>query len=63
MTEPTQYKREISFEIRTWFSEMITVEKGYDLIEKFTPIDDFLEEWEGCDGYNAKSTREIITLD
>jgi hypothetical protein len=56
-------KREISFEIKTWFSEMITVQKGYDLIEKFTPVDDFLEEWEGCDGYNAKCIREVLTLD
>lgn len=53
---------EISFEIKTWFSEMITIEKGYNLIEKFKSIDDFLEEWEGCDGYVAKSVREIITL-
>jgi hypothetical protein len=54
--------REISFEIKSWFSEMITVEKGYNLIEKFSPIDDFLEEWDGCDGYNAKCMREIVTL-
>lgn len=55
--------REISFEIKTWFSEMITVEKGYNLIEKFTSVDDFLDEWEDSDGYNASCTREIITLD
>ena len=54
--------REISLEIKTWFSEMITIEKGYHLIEKFTGIDDFLEEWEGCDGYTAKCTREVVTL-
>ncbi|MBP5231151.1 MAG: hypothetical protein ILO68_05410, partial [Clostridia bacterium] len=52
--------REISFEIKTWFSEMITVEKGYDLIQKFTSTDRFLEEWEGCDGFNAKCSRECI---
>ena len=55
-------EREISFEIKTWFSEMITIEKGYKLIEKFKPIDDFFEEWEGCDGYTAKCEREIIHL-
>ena len=54
--------REISFEIKTWFSEMITVEKGYNLIEKFTTIDDFLEEWEDCEGYTAKCTREVVAL-
>jgi hypothetical protein len=54
--------REISFEIKTWFSEMITVERGYNLIEKFTSVDDFLEEWEGCDNYSAESSREIITF-
>lgn len=53
---------EISFEIKTWFSEMITVERGYSLIDKFTPIDDFLEEWDGCEGYRAKCSREIITI-
>ena len=53
---------EISFEIKTWFSEMITIQKGYKLIEKFTAVDDFLEEWEGCEGYMAKCTREIVTI-
>ena len=56
-------ERELSFEIKTWFSEMITIEKGYGLIEKFESVDDFLEEWEGCDGYIAKCSREIIRLD
>ncbi len=55
-------ERDISFEIKTWFSEMITIEKGYKLIEKFDSIDDFLEEWEDCDGYAAKCEREIIHL-
>lgn len=54
--------REISFEIKTWFSEMITVEKGYNLIEKFASTDGFIEEWEGCKGYKAKCSRDIVTL-
>lgn len=54
--------REISFEIKTWFSEMISIDRGYSLISKFTPIDDFLEEWEGCDGYIASCKREILTI-
>ncbi len=54
--------REISFEISTWFSEMITINKGYNLIEKFTPTDDFLEEWEDCEGYKATVERKIVSL-
>ena len=53
---------EISFEVDTWFSEMITIQRGYNLIDKFTPVDDFLEEWEGCKGYTAAVERKIITL-
>lgn len=57
-----QDTREISFEISTWFSEMITIHKGYNLIEKFTSTDDFLEEWEDCEDYKATVERKIITL-
>jgi len=55
--------REISFEIGTWFSEMITIQRGYNLIEKFTLTSDFLEEWEDCDGYIPKVKREIILIE
>lgn len=55
--------REISFEIGTWFSEMITIQKGYNLIEKFTPIDDFIEEWEDCEGYIPNAKREVIVIE
>lgn len=41
---------------------MITVEKGYNLIEKFASTDGFIEEWEGCKGYKAKCSRDIVTL-
>lgn len=54
--------REISFEKPIWFSEEIYIRKGYDLIEKFVSTDDFAEGWEGCDGYETKCTREIITI-
>lgn len=54
---------EISFEIGTWFSEMITIRRGYDLIEKFTKTDDFLEEWEDCDGFIANIKREIKVIE
>lgn len=53
---------EISFEIGTWFSEFITVRKGYDLIQKFKKTQDFLEEWEGNQSYMASVWREIITI-
>ena len=55
-------ERDISFEIKTWFSEMITVEKGYNLIDKIESVDSFLEEWDGCEGYSAKCSREIVSL-
>lgn len=55
--------REISFELGTWFSEMITIQRGYNLIEKFTATSDFLEEWEDCDGYIPKVNREIMIIE
>ena len=55
--------REISFEIGTWFSEMITIQRGYNLIEKFTPTDDFLEEWQECEGYTPTIRREITVIE
>lgn len=54
--------REISFEVGTWFSEMITIQRGYDLIEKFTKTDEFLEEWEECEGYTPTIRREITVI-
>ena len=53
---------EISFEIGTWFSEMITIRRGYELIKQFTPLADFTEEWEDCDGYISDCSREIIEI-
>ena len=55
--------REISFELGTWFSEMITIQRGYNLIEKFTPTTDFFEEWEDCDGYIPKVKRKITVIE
>ena len=52
--------RELSFEKPVWFSEDIYVEKGYNLYDKFSKTDSFLEDWE--DDYTAKCTREIITI-
>ncbi len=53
---------EISFEIGTWFSEFITIMKGYDLIQKFTPIGEFIDEWDETAGYIPEVSREIIRL-
>lgn len=55
-------ENEISFEVDTWFSEMITIQRGYNLTDKFTSVDDFLEEWEDCKGYIATVERTIVSL-
>ena len=53
---------EISYELGTWFSEMITIQRGYNLIEKFTPVADFYEEWDVGADYVPQCSREVITL-
>jgi len=53
---------EISFEIGTWFSEMITIRRGYELIMQFTPLSEFTEEWEDSEGYTPDCSREVISL-
>ena len=53
---------EISFEIGTWFSEMITIRRGYELIKQFTPLADFSEEWEEGEGYTPDCSREVISV-
>ena len=54
---------ELSFEIGSWFSEMITVRRGYGLIKDFTPINDFIvDEWGNNDGYKAECDRKVISL-
>ena len=51
---------ELSFEKNIWFSEDITVEKGYDLIDRFTPLSEFSEGWsKNCRG---ECSREIISI-
>lgn len=54
--------REISFEKNIWFSEDISIQRGYNLIEKFEPTDIFVEGWEECEGYTSSCSREIIEL-
>ncbi|MDO5307897.1 MAG: hypothetical protein Q4G03_00150 [Planctomycetia bacterium] len=52
---------EISFELKTWFSEMIHIRRGYGLVKEFRPLDHFLEGWKA--GYVPDSEREVVTLD
>ncbi len=49
---------EISLEKNVWFSEMITIDKGHHLLNKFTPIEEFVENWTG--NYRGECFREII---
>lgn len=52
---------QFSLEKAVWFSEDIYIRKGYDLVNKFTSIDDFINsDWdEGC---TAECSRQIITI-
>ncbi len=53
--------REISFEKDTVpFSEEITIQRGYNLIDKVSDNDDFLEEWD--DEYLPEYKREVIEI-
>lgn len=53
--------REISFEKDTVpFSEEITIQRGYDLIDKISDNDDFLEEWD--EEYSPEYKREVIEI-
>ena len=53
---------ELSFELGTWFSELISIKRGRSLIKDFSPIDDFLDEWEDSDGYTPACSREVISI-
>lgn len=55
--------REISYEKNIWFSEFISIQKGYDLEEKFESTDVFDEGWEDCEGYETECTRERIVIE
>jgi hypothetical protein len=52
---------ELSFEKNIWFSEDITVEKGYDLIARFAPTSEFTEGWSG--NFHGECSRELITFE
>ncbi len=53
--------REISFEKDTVpFSEEITIQRGYDLIDKISGNDDFLEAWD--EEYSPAYKREVVVV-
>lgn len=51
---------ELSLEKNIWFSEDITVEKGYSLLDRFTSEAEFGEGWSG--EFRGECSREIVTL-
>lgn len=51
---------EISLEKNIWFSEMITVDKGEQLLDKFVPVEEFTENWEGDS--RGECSREIVKV-
>lgn len=51
---------ELSFEKNIWFSEEISVEKGYNLIDRFAPTTEFSEGWSGK--YRGECSRELISI-
>lgn len=51
---------EISLEKNVWFSEMITVDKGMNLLKKFTPVKEFADDWEG--DFRGECSREVVTI-
>lgn len=54
-------EREISFEKDTVpFSEEITIQRGYNLDEKISDNDDFMEDWN--EGYSPEYRREIVEI-
>lgn len=52
---------QISFEKNIWFSEDITIQKGYDLINTYSPETEFCENWELP--YVAKCKRKCIIIE
>ncbi|MDO4439065.1 MAG: hypothetical protein Q4B86_06445 [Eubacteriales bacterium] len=52
---------QISFEKNVWFSEDITIQRGYNLIETYSPESEFCESWESP--YNGKCERKCIVIE
>ena len=55
--------REVSFEKPIWFSEDIDIQRGYNTLEMYAPINEFTEAWEETEGYEARCFRSIRMID
>lgn len=53
---------ELAFEKPIWFSEDIVIRKGYNLIEKFQPVEEICKAENWKDGVKMLCSREVITL-
>ena len=53
---------ELAFEKPVWFSEDIVIRRGYDLIEKFQPVEEICKAGKWKDGVIMKCSREVMTL-
>jgi hypothetical protein len=53
---------ELSLEKQVWFSQMIAIKEGTKLLDKFSSLDAFLEEWRDCAGVVAEVDRSIVDL-
>lgn len=53
---------ELAFEKPIWFSEDIVIRKGYNLIEKFQPVEEICKDGKWKDGVKMVCSREVITL-
>lgn len=51
---------ELSFEKDIWFSEIIKIQRGYNLIEKFSPITEFEKDW--ASHFNGECKRIVAKL-
>ena len=51
---------ELSIEKNVWFSEVMSLEIGHNLINTFTPVEEFSDDW--CEPCRGECIREIIKL-
>lgn len=54
---------QISFEKAVWFSEEIYIQKGYDLLEKFVPTEEFCSRENWSDGVTPKCERNVVEIE
>lgn len=51
---------EVAFEKQTWFSEMMSIHEGHNLIDKFVPTSEFCKDWDPR--YRAECERQTVVL-